>query len=63
MYLYRTAAHYLAVLQQTDSVRDQLEDTVKLFAAKETDVSLRTWWRSKSEQKEVEYWTEVNINI
>ncbi len=48
----------LPAQQQTaDSVREQLVNIVGHLAAKETDISLRTWWRPKIELKEREYWT------
>ncbi len=30
------------------------------LAAKETDISLRRWWRPKTELKEGEYWTHIH---
>ncbi len=40
--------------QQTDKVSEWLVNTVEHLAAKEPDISLRRWWRPKTDQKERE---------
>ncbi len=40
--------------------REQLVNIVEHLAAKQTDISLRRWWRPKTELKEREYWTHIH---
>ncbi len=45
--------------QRTDTVSDSLVNTVERLA-KETGISLRSWWRPKAELKESEYWAYIH---
>ena len=47
-----TVYDLLSSKQQTDPVRDQLVNMVERLAAKDPEVSLRSWWRPKPELKE-----------
>ena len=48
-----TTIHHLRTSkQQTDPVRDQLVNIVEHLAAKEPDISLKSWQRAKAELKE-----------
>ena len=52
-----TVYDLLSSKQQTDPVRDQLVNMVERLAAKDPEVSLRSWWRPKLELKQRESWT------
>ncbi len=48
------------ITQAVDSqTRDSLVNKVEHLVAKDTDISLRRWWRPKPELKEREYWTQT----
>ena len=51
-YKKKPCVHCLISKVQTDSVREQLVNIVEHLAAKEPKISLRTWWRPKTELKE-----------
>ena len=46
--------------KQTQLAVDQLVNIVEHLAAKEPDISLRSWQRVKTELKESEYWTYIH---
>ncbi len=46
---------YTLSKQQTDTVSNQLVNTVEHLAAKEPDIFLRSWWRPKLSWKDSEY--------
>ena len=51
--VYReTSVNSYCTLPATDPFRDQLVNIVEHFAAKEPEVSHRSWWRPKPELKE-----------
>ena len=56
----KATVHYLLSRQQTDTVRQHLVNIVEHLAAKELDITLRSWWRPKTELEESEYWTKIN---
>ncbi len=55
-----TVCYLVSSKKQTDTVREQLVNLVEHLAAKETDISLRRWWRPNTELKEREYWTHIH---
>ncbi len=56
--LYKPVVPYLSSTKwQTDTVSNQLVNIMEHLAAKEPDVSFRSWWRPKQSKKEGEYWT------
>lgn len=46
----------LITRQLEDKVSDQFVKTVEHLAAKDTDVSIRSWWRPNLELKVSDFW-------
>lgn len=55
--ILRKTATNANVINQTDMIREQLVNVVEHLAAKEPDISLRSWWSPNTELKERGYWT------